>query len=126
MKRSKFGAGLLVALLILGGGSAWAMIRCSQPVSDMVEQAGAAALQQDWDMAEETFREAERRWEKQFPFCAAFADHEPMENINGLFAQLGVYASLRDSHSFAAACAQLSEDIQAIGDAHSLKWWNLL
>ena len=126
MKRCRFGAVLLMVLLILGAVSAWAMIRGNRPVSEQIKQAGEAAFLGDWTSAEEQFRQAKVRWENQFPFCAALADHEPMENINGLFAQLEIYARIRDAEGFAAACALLSEDVEAIGEAHRLNWWNLL
>ena len=66
------------------------------------------------------------QWDTRFPFCATLADHEPKENINGMFAQLEVYAQCWDVESFAAACALLAEDVEAIGEAHRLSWWNIL
>ena len=126
MKRCRIGAWLLLALLVLGVVSAWGMVRFSRPIGETVARAGVAALREDWESAETLARQARVRWEKYRNFCAAFADHGPMENINGLFAQLAVYARLRDGANFAALCARLSEDAKAIGEAHSLTWWNLL
>ena len=126
MKRCRFGVILLVCLLIIGGASAWAMVKTSEPVAALCRQAGESALSGDWMRAEEQFRRAKMQWETQFPFCATLADHEPMENINGMFAQLEVYAQCRDAESFAAACALLSEDVKAVGEAHRLSWWNIL
>ena len=126
MTRSKIGAWLLAVLLVTGGISSWGMIWLSTPIEEAADAAVEAALAENWEETEELMGQARTRWEKYHNFCAAFADHEPMENINGLFAQLEVYARRRDSQGFAAICAQLSEDIRAIGEAHSLKWWNLL
>lgn len=126
MKRSKFGLWLLIGLLIVGIVCTWAIIRCNEPIVQMVRQAGDAALREDWETAETRMKEAKDLWERQFPFCAALADHEPMEVINGLFAQLEVYAKSRDPQNFAAVCAQLSQDTKAMGEAHGLNWWNLL
>lgn len=126
MKRCRIGAYLLLALLVIGLLSSWGMVRCSEPVGETIAWAAEAALREDWDNAETLAGQARARWEKYWGVCAAFADHEPMENINGLFAQLEVYAYSRDAQNFAAVCAQLSEDAKAIGEAHSLKWWNLL
>ena len=126
MKRSRFGAGLLIFLLILGALSAWGMGIWNEPVAQMARQAGQAALAQEWSAAEEQIQGAKALWERRYPFCAAFADHEPMEDINSLFAQLEVYALRRDEVSFGAVCAQLAEDVTAMGEAHSLTWWNLL
>lgn len=126
MKRSKIGAWLLVALLVIGLVSSWTMVKFCDPVGEAVAEAAEAALREDWANAEALAESARARWEKYWGFCAAFADHEPMEKINGLFAQLDIYAQSRDAQNFAAVCAQLSEDAKAIGEAHSLKWWNLL
>lgn len=126
MKRCRFGVILLACLLILGGASAWAMGKASEPVADLCRKAGDSALSGDWAVAEAQFRQAKMQWDSRFPFCATLADHEPMENINGMFAQLEVYARCRDAESFAAACALLSEDVEAVGEAHRLSWWNIL
>lgn len=126
MKRSKIGAWLLIVLLIIGMLSSWGMVKYSEPIGKAASQAAEAALREDWVKAEALTQSARARWDKYWGFCAAFADHEPMENINGLFAQLEVYAQSRDAQNFAAVCALLGEDARAIGEAHSLKWWNLL
>ena len=126
MKRSKIGLWLLIVLLMIGIFSSFSMVRISQPLGEMMAQAAAAALREDWEQGEALADQARARWKKYWHFCAAFADHGPMEHINGLFAQLEVYARSRDSQNFAAVCAQLSEDTRAMGEAHSLTWWNLL
>ncbi len=126
MKRSKIGAWLLLFLLVIGGVSSWAMVRFTGPIGESMARAAEAALREDWAEAEALAGQARARWEKYWNFCAAFADHGPMENINGLFAQLEVYTQSRDIQNFAAVCAQLSEDTKAIGEAQSLTWWNLL
>lgn len=126
MKRSKIGLWFLIGLLVIGAASSLAMVRLTEPLGQSMESAANAALREDWLVAEILASSARNRWEKYWNFCAIFADHAPMENINGLFAQLEVYAKSRDPQNFAAVCAQLSEDIRSIGEAHSLTWWNLL
>ena len=125
MKRSRFGFGLLLVLLILGAVSALWMVKATEPMSARMEQAGNAALDKDWDLAQRTAGDVRQDWDRRFSFFAALTDHEPMENINGLFAQLEVYGQRRDPQGFAAVCAQLARDLEAIGEAHSLKWWNI-
>lgn len=126
MKRSKFGLGLLLILLALGILSTWAMGKSTDPITETVRQAGEAGLRSDWAVAEEKIGEAKAQWEKRYPLCASLTDHEPMEEINSLFAQLAVYGESRDARNFAAVCALLAENIEAMGEAHNLKWWNLL
>ena len=125
MKRSRFGFGLLLFLLVLGAASALWMVKVMEPMSDAMEQAGNAALRQDWTRAEAAFGDVRQDWDRRFPLFAALTDHEPMENINGLFAQLEVYSACRDPQGFAALCAQLARDLEAMGEAHSLTWWNV-
>ena len=126
MKRCRFGLILLAALLILGIASTWVMNRRSGPVARMVEQSGEMALAGDWEQAEELLRRAKGEWEGSYAFCATMADHEPSEQINGHFARLEVLAAGREVLSFAEHCAGLSEEVEAIGAAPRLTWWNLL
>ena len=126
MKRCRFGLGLLLVLLVLGVVSAWAMGKGLAPMTEGIRQAGDAALQEDWDTAQALSANVKEQWEKGFPYLASLSDHEPMENINGLFAQLEVYAQSLDPQNFAAVCGQLAQDLEAMGEAHSLKWWNIL
>ncbi len=126
MKRSKFGLLLLIGLLVLGILSTWAMNRSTNPIAETVRQAGTAGFQMNWEIATEKMGEAKTQWEKRYPLCASLTDHEPMEEINSLFAQLEVYAESRDAQNFTAVCALLAENLEALGEAHSLTWWNLL
>ena len=125
MKRSKFGFGLLLALLILGLVSTWAIIRSTAPITETLRRAGERGFLGDWDDAMASMAEAKGCWEKTYPLCASLTDHEPMEDINSLFAQLEVYARERDSVGFRVLCARLAEALDAIGEAHSVAWWNL-
>lgn len=126
MKRSNFGLGLLIVLLLLGSLSTWAIDRATEPITETVRQAGAAGIRKDWTLAEEKMGEAGALWEKRYSLCASLTDHGPMEEINSLFAQLAVYAESRDAQNFAAVCALLAENLKAIGEAHMVNWWNLL
>jgi hypothetical protein len=126
MERSRFGLGLLLCLLILGILSTWGMLRTTEPMTESIRQAGDAGFREDWTFAEQKLGEAKQRWEETFPFCASLTDHEPMENINGLFAQLEIYGQLRTPTELAAVCARLSALVSAVGEAHQLTWWNLL
>lgn len=126
MKRCWFGFGLLLAMLIGGALVTRVMTQSHEALSSRLEQAAAAAAAENWDGAEEHFLGARKAWEENWLFSAAFADHEPMEEIDGLFAQGEVYLHARNPEGLAAICAQLSKDTNAIGEAHALNWWNLL
>lgn len=126
MKRGAIGLGLLVALLAGGLLITWGMGRCHDPIARQLEQAADCALAGQWSRAEELTEQARACWKKNWSFSAAFADHEPMEDIDGMFARLEVYAKAREDVEYAAACAELSRRMEAMGDAHELSWWNLL
>lgn len=126
MKRSHFGGGLLLLLLILGFLTSWAITRCQEPISKDLKQASQAALREDWEQTGALIQSAESRWQTCWHFSASLADHSPMETIDGLFAQLSTYLQVRDAAAVSAVCAELARQVEAIMDAHSLSWWNLL
>lgn len=126
MKRCWFGFGLLVGLLILGLLVTGAMTRNHEAVAARLDLAAAAAAAEDWAGAEEQLRAARQKWERDWHFSAAFADHEPMEDIDGLFAQSEIYLRSRNPEALAATCAQLARMTAAMGEAHAFNWWNLL
>ena len=126
MKRCWFGLILLLVLLL---GCAWSsgyMSKVHSPLSETAMEAADFALEGDWGNAMTLAGRIRTQWENRWGIVAAFADHEPMEQINSLFAQLEIYGRSGDAQNFAAVCAQLSEDTKAIGEAHSFTWWNLL
>lgn len=126
MKRLWIGVGLLVIFLALGIFTTVTMARIHDPISEKLKQAEEAALDQDWPHAASLAREARGQWLRHRNVTASLADHSPMEEIDGLFDELDVYLQEKELVHFAACCAQLSARVQAIGEAHSISWWNLL
>ena len=126
MKRTWFGAGLLGVLLVLSLLTAWWMDRCHSPVAGDLQQAAEAAMAEDWERAETLCDRAAQSWERCRKITAVFADHGPMEEIDSLFAELKIYTDAREQVHFAATCAQLSRQVDAMGEAHGLMWWNIL
>jgi hypothetical protein len=126
VKRSIWGIAILVALLILGIAIAAGMGNVHEGISDLLEQAAAAAELGNWQQAEELTRQAEGKWQRYHHFTAAFADHTPMDELDGLFAELMIFLKNRESPHFASTCARLPLLAQAMADSHGLQWWNLL
>lgn len=126
MKRSWIGLALLLVLLISGLLVTWAMDAIHDPISDALERAAAQLMLGDWESADQTFRAAKSSWEKWAHFRTCFADHSPVEEIDAGFAELEVYCTARENVAFAAACAKLSKQVAAVGEAHGLVWWNIL
>ena len=126
MKR--FCIGLILLAVLLTGG--WLIQRrmdaILRPIASALQAAAEAALRQDWATALPLYEQAHARWAKHHRFTAAFADHTPMDEVDGLFAELQVFAAQREMPHFAALCLHLQQLANAMAESHSLSWWNLL
>ena len=126
MRRSRIGLWLLLILLGLGLLVTWAMERFHEPVAGELEAAADHAMSGSWERAALLARFAREDWEKRQWFRAWFADHNPIEEIDGDFARLEIWSAEKDTLSFAAGCAELARKIRAMGEAHSLALENIL
>lgn len=126
MKRMWIGTALLVLMLVSGILVTEYMEHSHQPGSRDLNRAASLALDGEWGQAEALTARALKNWQKTRKITASFVDHEPMEEIDGLFAEIEVYAAARDEISFSAACAYLAELTDALGESHSLTFWNLM
>ena len=126
MKRERFGLWLLVLLLILGLLTTRRMTTDYSHMADTLDQAGTLALAGDWEGADRLVRKVRGRWEGSWRLAAALTDHEPMEEVDSQLAMLEVYRQQRETLSFAALCAQIAKQMEDIGDAQDLNWWNLM
>lgn len=124
--REAVGAGLLALLLLGGLFTAWDMGRTHSEISRQIGDAAWFALAEDWEAARTAAAAAEHRWQSHRTLSSLLADHTPMEQIDALFARIGICSAARDATEFAAACSELSRYVQAMGDAHRLSWQNLL
>lgn len=126
MRRMWIGIGLL-ALMLVGG--LWAADWMQQAHGEMaadLNRGAQLALENRWEEAERQADRAERAWQKKRPVTAAFADHEPLEEIDGLFAQLRIFAAAGKGADFAATCGYLAQQLEALGDDHRFTLYNLL
>lgn len=126
MTRFRIGAGILLMLLAFGFGVQLWMDAACTPIAEALTASQTAARAGRWDRAEALRQEAAEGWYDHWHCFAAFADHQPMEEIDGLLAQLAVYAREQSAESYAAAAADLTRRIAAMSDAHRFRWWNLL
>lgn len=126
MKRFWIGIALLAVLLIAGSIISYAMHTIHTHTAALLEQAAEAAQNQDWKTATQMAELAQAHWQNWRHFTAAFADHVPMDELDGLFAELAVLTQAQEMPNFAATCAHLAKLAQAMADSHSLYWWNLL
>ena len=126
MKRSIFGFGLLLALLVLGLFTSGRMEKRHAPIQAALDAAADSVAEENWRGAGILLQEAKTRWERGWRADAALADHAPMEEIDGLFARLLEYCREEDTGEFSAGCRELSRLVKAMTDAHKPNWWNLL
>lgn len=126
MKRLLLGVCILVLLLGMGIGVSVLFQTAHQPISALLEDARDAALEENWDRAIDLAEQAQARWSEYREVSAAFADHAPMDEIEGLFAQLEVYSRQRHGELFPSLCAQLARLTEAMIDSHRFQWWTVL
>ena len=126
MRRLWIGCLVLTGLLILGLGVHWGMDRVHRPAARQLELAAKSALEEDWEQARYQAQQARNIWWKYRNFTASVADHTPMDEIEGLYAELIVYGAEEDRAHFAAICLQLARLTKAMAESHSPNWWNLL
>ena len=119
MNRVVIGVALLAALLAASLFSAWQMGNIQQPIADRMEEASRQSLRGESAAAAETAARAESAWHSSRVFTAALADHQPMEDIEGLFARLHAYET-EDRSEYAALCAEIARRIRAVAEAQEL------
>ena len=126
MKRFWIGVAALSVLLVVSLWVTYAIKEIHHPITVTLEAAEDAALAENWQLAEELATDARSQWARHRQFTAAVADHAPMDEIDGLFAQLPVYAQTRQGSGVGAVCARLARLISALEEAHGPTWWNFL
>ena len=126
MGRFWLGVCLLAVFLGLGLWVGHAMESTHEAVAQTLDEATQQTLSGDLEKGKTLAQQAFADWERNWHGVASVADHEPMDEIDGLFAQLEVYGETGQSEDFAAYCARLSKLVTAVGEAHGLSWWNLL
>ena len=126
MKQLRIGICLLTGLLLATMGISVHMRRVHTPIAEQLQQAAEAALVEDWQTAVKLSEQARKAWERNWRATAVFADQTPMDELDGLFAELQVYGRLRAAEHFAATCVHLAKLSEAMADSHHPGWWNLL
>lgn len=117
MARFQVGIILLVLLFAVGGAAGCAMERVQGPIAQALDQAEELALAGDRAGAESAIAAARKWWRESRKFCSALADHQPLEDIECLFAQLN--SGMEDADC-ASVCADLSRRVRAVAEAHSV------
>ena len=126
MWRSWLGIFILVGFLVFGFWISCSMDQIHLTVSGQLEDAAQLALSQQPEDAYRLAMDAKALWEKNWNGSACVADHGPMDEIDGLFSQLEGYYRAAQPGDFAVCCSRLSMLVEAMSEAHSITWWNLL
>lgn len=126
MKHFWSGIGLLAVLLAACLWASHTMENVHTPIADSLALAAEKTLSGDAVQGIEAARQARAQWERHRHATASVADHQPMEEADSLFTQMESFIAAGDFAQFSACCARLSELVRAIGEAHTLTWWNLL
>ena len=93
--------------------------------SENLNRAAILASDGDWVNARNLLAEAQAEWEEKQLLLAVLCQHEPIEQIDGLFAQLEVFSESRRTASFSSTCVFLSKLIDSLGRSHNLNLKNL-
>ena len=126
MKRFFIGVMLLVLLFLGGLLTAGVLHADFEPIAAQLRQASREAEAGNRAQADLLSRLAREKWEASWKRTAVFTDHGPMEQIDGLFAQLEVYRNEGNRAAFSAICLRLALEISELGEDHRLNWWNFL
>lgn len=126
MKQFWIGVGLLAVLLAAGLWAMFATDRVHSSVSADLQQSAQAAQAGNWEQADRFSGSAVAQWRESWRFSAAMVDHTELDEIDALFAQAEVYRQEREATAYAAACAHLAKQVEALQEGHQLSWWNLL
>ena len=115
--RVYFGLGLLIFFLVCGIYAAIATDRLCTPISEQLEQACDYAYAGQLNIAKNLIKNANYQWDRSWNRLAIVADHSPMDEIDGLFAQAKMYARMENITDFCATCARISQLVTAIAQA---------
>ena len=126
MKRIHFGIALLATLLILSILSNVLMHKIPPAQAKKLNQAAVLASVGDWAAARDLSEAAKIAWDQKQVFYCALCDHEDIDRIDGLFAQIQVYAATRSAVAFSSTCAHLAQRLEALSHSHSLSPENFL
>lgn len=125
MKKLWIAVIVLGVLLGLGIGSTVIMDKVHSQLAQELDQASVLA-QSHWEDAKALAESARAKWEKHSHLVAALTDHEPLEQMDGLFAELAVCQRQADEDGFALVCVRIASLAEKLSESHTPHWWNLL
>ena len=125
-KRFWIGLGLLVVLLAVGLWGSYFAETIHKPIGNTLQQASQVTLDGDLEQGLQLISQAHDTWQSHWRATACMTDHEPMEEIDSVFAMAQAYGQVKNVSAFAACCARLSKLVEAMTDVQQLRLWNLM
>ena len=110
----------------MGLGSMLLLGQFRETMTEALEAGAEAVLAGELETGTEKARQARAFWERYRKGLAAVSSHEPMEDMEELFARLAVYERTGDWTEYAVCCVRLAELAEAIAEAQGCSWWSLL
>ena len=86
MNRLWLGLCILAILLALGSVTTYGMGQICTPISDKLSSAAELVQNGQWQQACDLSHQAQKQWEQWHDLTASVTDHEPMEEVDALFA----------------------------------------
>ena len=126
MKRLWLGITLLALFFGLSLFVGGAMDAAHLEIAEILENAADLVLEENYALGQKQAQKAKEKWEENWRWTAAVADHAPMDEIDGLFAQLKAFEKPEDAAHYASTCLQLVKLVEAMAEAHRLSLENLL
>ncbi len=126
MKRLWLGVAFLILLLGFGIWQTVGLSGIHDDLSQTLSDAATAASRQDWARADTLSQNAQDQWTRYRHLTASFADHEPLEEAEQLFAELALCKGLALDENYAVVCSDLSQICKAIAESFQISWWNVL
>ncbi len=126
MKRLWIGVILLAVLLAGALLQSLGLAAVHEDLSETLEKASVAARRRDWGTAYALDAQARQQWGRCRHITAAFADHEPLEELEALLEELQICKELSLEENYAVVCSQLSQICKAISESFAIAWWNVL
>lgn len=125
MTRFRIGASLLGVLLFLCVFSQIRMAAIQRPIAGTVTRAENYAAREEWTQAAAALLTAQSAWQEHRTLLAALADHQPLEDVESLFAMAQAYSVCRDGTQFRATCQELNRRILAVMEAQELNFGSI-
>ena len=126
MRRCYLGAGVLAALLLLGIFSSRWMENHHSGLAERLLSAADAAEAGEWEDFLRLTSGVEEEWNQKRSLTAVLADHQYLEQAEGLLGQLISAARRREAAQCARLCRDMAHIFRVLSEDQRLRWENLL